>query len=393
MLAERNPGVGGAASDPLEAPAAGRYVSRVSSESGLTCLLVDDQAPLRGALARFLRSVGYHCLEAASGDEALAVLARDDVAVMVSDIRMPGMDGVELLQVARRRFPDIAVIMVTGVADVETAVGCLRMGAFDYVTKPFQLEEIHARVVQAAEKRRLILENRRFQSHLSELVRQQAIRIEELFLEGIQSIVHALEAKDPYTQGHSARVSAYAGRTARVMGLDEEDVQLIELGAELHDVGKIGVDESVLNKRDGLTAEEYAHIMQHTVIGARILDPLMKHASAVLAIVRSHHERLDGSGLPDGLEGEAIPIHARIVSVTDAFDAMTTGRAYRPGMTPDEAIRELKAHAGSQFDPAVIDAFLAAHADAGTLPIATPAFTRRRLPKRVTGAGIVVADG
>jgi cyclic di-GMP phosphodiesterase len=388
VVAEPNPPARGAASDRLEGPAAPRYVNGVTPDRALTCLVVDDQPRLRSALCRFLTGVGYHCLAAASGPEALDLLAQNDVTVMISDIRMPGMDGVELLQAALRRWPDLAVIMVTGVADVDTAVGCLRVGAYDYVGKPFQLDEIQARVIQAVERRELILENRRYHLHLAELVHQQAVRIEELFLEGIQSIVHALEAKDPYTQGHSARVSAYSGAIARTMALSDEEVQLIELGAELHDVGKIGVDDTILNKQGRLTPEEYAQIMQHTVIGARILEPLLKTAPATLAVVRSHHERLDGRGLPDGLVGSAIPLHARIVSVADAFDAMTTGRAYRPGMPPAAAVLELTEQSGAQFDPGVVEAFVAAHADLTILPIATPAFARRRLPRGVTGAGI-----
>jgi len=388
VVAEPNPPARGAASDPLEAPIIARYVNRVQAEQALTCLVVDDQPRLRSALSRFLQNIGYRCLEAESGPDAIHVLENEDVAVLISDIRMPGMDGLELLRVTRRRWPDLAVIMVTGVADVETAVDCLRVGAVDYVMKPYQLDELQARVAQAAEKRRLVLENRRYQSQLADLVRQQAVRIEELFLEGIQSIVHALEAKDPYTQGHSARVSAYSGAIARTMGLDDEQIQLIELGAELHDVGKIGVDDTILNKRGRLTPEEYATIMEHTVIGARILEPLMKNAPTALNVIRSHHERVDGRGLPDGLAGAAIPLEARIVAVADAFDAMTTGRSYRPGMAPADAFRELRTETDTQFDAASVEAFLAAHADSTALPIATPAFVRRHLPRGVTGAGI-----
>ncbi len=388
VVAERNPAAREAASDPLEAPITARYVNRVLPDRPLTCLVVDDQPRLRSALSRFLLGVGYRCLEAGSGPEAIAVLENEDVAVLISDVRMPGMDGLELLRVTRRRWPDLAVIMVTGVADVETAVDCLRVGAVDYVTKPYQLDELRARVAQAAEKRRLVIENRRYQSQLADLVRQQAVRIEELFLEGIQSIVHALEAKDPYTQGHSARVSTYSGAIARTMGLADEQIQLIELGAEMHDVGKIGVDDTILNKRGRLTSEEYTAIMEHTVIGARILEPLMKNAPAALNIVRSHHERVDGRGLPDGLAGKNIPLEARIVAVADAFDAMTTGRSYRPGMAPADAFAELHAESGTQFDAAAVEAFVVAHADPSALPIATPGFVRRHLPRGVTGAGV-----
>jgi putative nucleotidyltransferase with HDIG domain len=208
----------------------------------------------------------------------------------------------------------------------------------------------------------------------------------------VQAIVHALEAKDRYTRGHSARVAAYATATARQLGLDRDTIQVIGLGAELHDVGKIGVSEAVLNKPDVLTDEEYRHIMEHTVIGARILGPLLKHAGPALEIIRSHHERLDGRGLPDGLAGDAIPLHARIVTAVDAFDAMTTGRAYRPGLLPETAIAELRANVGPQFDGAVVEAFLAAYPDRGALPIATPEATRHSLPHRLSG-GVQLLEG
>jgi response regulator RpfG family c-di-GMP phosphodiesterase len=336
------------------------------------CLLVDDHAGVRTSVARGLAASGLDCRQAGSGLEAVEQIEAHEPDVVISDIRMPGMDGMALLRRLRERHPDVAVIMVTGVDDVVTAVGCLQLGAYDYIVKPFQVEHLRARVLQAVERRRLVLENRRYQEHLAELVQRQALRIEELFLEGVQSIVHALEAKDLYTRGHSARVAAYAAATARQIGLDDGTIEVVTLGAELHDVGKIGISEAVLNKAGPLSDEEYRHIMQHTLIGARILDPLLKHARPALEIIRSHHERLDGRGLPDGLAGNAIPLPARLVAVVDAFDAMTTGRPYRPGFTPERAFGELEAHAGTQFDGAMITAFRAAYPDAGALPIPTP---------------------
>jgi putative two-component system response regulator len=360
------------------------------TDNPMTCLIVDDQERLRHALVRKLEASGFHCVEAGSGAEALRVLAAHPVQVAVSDIQMPEMSGVELLQAVRRDWPDVAMIMVTGVDDVATAVSCLQLGAFDYITKPFQLDEVRARVEQALEKRRLILENRGYQDHLAELVQQQALRIEELFLEGVQTLVHALEAKDAYTRGHSARVSSYAKGVAQAMGMSEFDVQLVAFGAELHDVGKIGVREEVLHKASALTAEEYAHIMEHMVIGERILAPLLKNAPTVLEIVRSHHERWDGRGLPDGLRGAAIPMQARIVSVADAFDAMTSVRPYRASRSVPSALTELKVSAGVQFDADVVRAFGAAFPDAAGLPIGTPA-VYHRLPEHVAAGDATLA--
>lgn len=360
------------------------------TEAWTTCLVVDDEDSLRRALVRGLERAGYRVLEAASAELALEVMNDETPELVISDLRMGGMDGVALLQKIHERKPDVAVIVASAVSDVETAVACLQLGAMDYITKPFQLDEVRARVEQVLDKRRLIMENRRYQTHLAELVRQQAVRIEELFLEGVQMLVDALEAKDAYTHGHSARVSTYAGQVARKLGLSETEAQLIELGAELHDVGKIGVREAVLLKPAPLTRDEYDHLMGHTLIGARILEPLLKNAPQVISIVRSHHERLDGHGFPDHLIGDEIPIHARIVSVCDAFDAMTSGRPYRAAMVADRAMAELDACVAKQFDPEVMKAFHRAYPEIRTLPIGTPPKVRRRIPKTVTGVAVPV---
>lgn len=357
-------------------------------EDPITVLVVDDEASLRRALVKGLSRNGYVCREAGSGVEALAELARALPDLVISDLRMPQMDGVRLLDEIRRRWPDVCVIMATAVAEVETAVACLQNGAMDYLAKPFQLDEVRVRVEQALEKRRLIVENRLYQEHLAELVDQQALRIEELFLEGVQMLVDALEAKDAYTRGHSTRVSAYAGAVARILELPHPDVQLIELGAELHDIGKIGVREEVLHKPTQLDAVEYEHLMAHTTIGAQILTPLMKHAQPVVEIVRSHHERVDGSGWPDGLRGEAIPLHARIVAVCDAFDAMTSQRPYRAALTAHTALAELDREQDTQFDREIVRAFRAAYPDIEGLPIVTPPKVRRSIPMSVAGVGL-----
>lgn len=357
------------------------------SDPQVTCLVVDDEPPVRQAMVRVLEGAGYRVLSADSGAAAIGVLEREPIALVTSDLQMPGMDGSQLLGVVRSRWPEVAIVMVTGVAELDTAVQLLQAGAFDYITKPFAIDEVRARIRQALDKRRLVMENRRYQLHLAELVRQQAARIEELFLEAVQTLVHALEAKDSYTQGHSARVSTYAGQTARQLGLPDPEVQLIELAAEMHDVGKIGVRESVLFKGGRLTDEEYRHIMDHTVIGARILAPLFKNAPQALAIVRSHHERMDGLGFPDRLKGNQVPFYARLVSVVDAFDAMTSGRTYRAALSVERALAELKANAGSQFDPDVVSAFLRAYGGSGKqLPIQTPRIVRRHLPQGIADA-------
>jgi putative two-component system response regulator len=324
------------------------------------CLVVDDEPRLRQALVRLMQLEGFTSFECGSGIEALEILAREPVILVLTDLRMPKMDGAMLLREVRERYPDVAVIMITAVAEVEVAVECLGRGAMDYISKPFVLEEVRARVKQALEKRRLLLENRQYHHSLEERVRQQGRRLEELFIAGIQSLADALELKDAYTRGHSVRVSHVSGLIARELGIDHDIVRQIELGGHLHDIGKIGVREDVLNKPGNLTPEEYAHIMTHPVLGWRILLPLLSESPVALNVVRSHHERIDGRGVPDGLRGDAIPREARIACVADAFDAMRSRRPYRAArLTLDDALRELERCSGTQFDSAVVNALVA----------------------------------
>jgi response regulator RpfG family c-di-GMP phosphodiesterase len=333
-------------------------VTHAQSKSGRTCLVVDDEPRLRQALSRLLKSDGFITFEAGSGEEALTILGREAVALVLSDMRMPGMTGSELLREVRLRHPDVAFVLITAVAEVEVAVECLASGAMDYITKPFVFEEVRARVEQALEKRRLVRENRDYQERLEERVREQAERLEQTFLAGVQSLAEALELKDPYTRGHSVRVSQYSGAIARMLGIEESVVRNIELGGQLHDIGKIGVREDVLNKAGPLTRDEYEHIMTHPLLGWRVLRPLLSDNPVVLNVVRSHHERLDGTGVPDGLVGTDIPREARIVAVADAFDAMMSKRPYRQGLAYDAALTELRRVADAQFDAEVVDALL-----------------------------------
>jgi cyclic di-GMP phosphodiesterase len=352
----------------------------------MQCLIVDDEPRLRRVLVRLLENEGFSCAEAGSGVEALRALEAQPVPLVISDLRMPEMDGVTLLREIVARWPDTAVIMVTAVAEVESAVACLQLGALDYVAKPFHLDEVRARVRQALDKRRLIIENKSYQKDLEERVAVQARRIEEIFLEGVHALVEALEAKDAYTRGHSRRVAFYASAIARRLALDPETIDTIGLGGELHDIGKIGVSEEVLHKAAKLSDAEYRHVMEHPVIGYHILGPLLRDAPGALGIVRSHHERLDGKGLPDGLKGDAIPFEARIVSVADAFDAMTSVRPYRPGLSVDRALAELERYKRIQFDPMAVDAFTAAFGDVAKLPITTPEVQPLKLPAHAVAA-------
>jgi response regulator RpfG family c-di-GMP phosphodiesterase len=340
-----------------------------------TCLIVDDEPRLRQVLRRLMESDGFDCAEAASGAEAVEMLMQRETMIVLTDLRMPGMDGIGLLQAVRRHSPDTAVVLITGVSDIDVAVSCLAQGAMDYLTKPFTLEEVRARVRQSLEKRRLVIENREHQLRLEERVAEQARRLEQLFLGTLQSFSEALEVKDPYTRGHSVRVSQYSAAIARELKLDPAGVRDIEIGGNLHDIGKIGVREAVLNKPGPLTPEEYEHIMTHPMVGWRILSTMLGDVPTALNIVRSHHERVDGRGMPDGLLGTAIPLEARIAAVADSFDAMTSGRVYRRGgrMSMEATLAEFQRCSGTQFDPEIVAAFAAAvRKGAIALPQAAP---------------------
>jgi len=334
------------------------------------CLVVDDDAAVRKSIVRVIEALGLSPLQAENGRRALELLEIEgEVPLMISDLNMPGISGLELLEEVHRRYPDTAVLMLSGVAEAKTAVACLERGALDYITKPALLEEVRARVAKALEKRDLLLQKRFYQKNLELRVRVQAGRIKELFLQGVQTLAHALEAKDAYTSGHSMRVSRYAAATAVRLGFTGERLEEVRLGAELHDIGKIGTREAVLNKPGPLTEEEFRHIIEHTALGEKILAPLARESPTVLRIVRHHHERMDGGGFPDGLIGEQIAIEARIVCVVDAFDAMTTNRAYRDSRTPEAAFEELDRCTGSHFDPEVVQAFKAAFPNPAVLPL------------------------
>jgi putative nucleotidyltransferase with HDIG domain len=337
-------------------------------------LVVDDDGELRQTLVRVLQSLGLSTVEAGNGREALALLEEyGEVPLIVSDLYMPEMDGIAFLREVHRRWTDVAFIMLTGVAEVSTAVECLKHGACDYIAKPFIVDEVRARVDNALEKRRLVLENRflqqSYQERLESSIRELDQRNKEQFVGQIQMAVRMLEKKDVYTRGHSQRVSRYAVKTAVFLGFTGDVLDQIRLGGELHDIGKIGTRDSVLQKPGPLTASEFEEIKKHVTEGEEILQPLRREHPLVLQIVRNHHERLDGSGFPDGLRGEAIPMVARVVAVVDAFDAMTTNRSYRQPRAADDAMAELLRFAGVQFDPHVVSAFQKAFPDVERLPI------------------------
>jgi len=327
------------------------------TEKQKTILIVDDKEAIVRLLHQKLSGEGYRCEAAGSAEQALDRLRSNAVELVILDIKMPGKSGTELLPEIKASYPDTAVIMATAVTDTNIAIECMKQGAYDYLTKPFDLDEVVLSVDRALEKRRLELENRDYQQHLEQKVEEQAKKIRVSFLSAITALAYALEAKDKYTSGHSQRVAEVSVAIAKELGMPQDSIDKIRLAGLVHDIGKIGVKESILNKAGKLTDEEYQHIKSHCEAGEHILIPIVEDEE-ILKTVRHHHERYDGRGYPDGLSGEQIPLGARILAVADAYDAMTSERPYREAMSDETACIEIERCKGIQFDPRVVDAFL-----------------------------------
>jgi putative nucleotidyltransferase with HDIG domain len=304
-------------------------------------LIVDDEEVIRRLLHQKLSSEGYQCQEAGSAAQALDELRSKPAALVILDIKMPGKSGIELLPELRASYPDTAVIMATAITDTSTAIQCMKQGAYDYLTKPFNLDEVVLSVNRALEKRRLELENRDYQQHLEQKVEEQAKKIRAAFLNAITALAYALEAKDKYTSGHSQRVTKISVAIVKKLGMPQGSIDEIRLAGLIHDIGKIGVRESVLNKPAKLTDDEFKYIKSHCEVGEHILAPIVEDEE-ILKMVRHHHERYDGSGYPDRLKGEQIPLGARILAVADTYDAMTSERPYRKAMSDETACAEIE---------------------------------------------------
>ena len=320
-------------------------------------LVVEDEELLRGLLIQALQGEGYECEGAGLGSTALELLADEEFDLVISDIMMPGLSGLDLLKLIRERWPEIPVVMATAVPDANTAMAAMRAGAYDYVTKPLQLDDVIISAGRALEARKMRRELREYQLSLEQKVNLQAEELRKLFMNSIQALAQTLEAKDPYTGGHSERVAEMASSILKVIGIKGESVERLHLAGAVHDIGKVGVREAVLNKPEKLTEEEYAHVMTHPTTGERILS-IITTDREILDAVKHHHERYDGRGLPSGLAGESIPLFARILTVADSYDAMTSSRPYRDPLPEDVARGELEKFRGIQFDPKVVAAFL-----------------------------------
>jgi putative two-component system response regulator len=318
-------------------------------------LVVDDEGDVRGLVARFLGTRGYRVETADSGAAALEALARFRFALAIFDVDMPGMSGVELVGRALEADPELSIVMLTGATDAATATRALSGGAFDYLTKPIDRESFEQAVAKALHKRHLLIEQRRVERLIREEVALQTSQLRALSIGVADTLIRAMEAKNVYLRGHAQRTAELAASVADALGLDTSTVEQVRLAGRLHDVGKIGVRGSVLNKPGKLTPGEFEHVKEHVWIGLEILAPLA-HLGPVLQFVADHHERWDGTGYPHGLAGEAISIGGRILAAVDAFDAITSKRSYQEPMAPDAAIAYLANHVGTLIDPRVYDA-------------------------------------
>jgi putative two-component system response regulator len=330
-------------------------------------LIVDDEPVVRRILRQRLLADGYHCEEAGSAKEAMDRLANDSAELVVLDIKMPGKSGVELLPEIKHMYPDTAVIMATAVTDTATAINCMRGGAYDYVAKPFNLDEVAISAQRALEKRRLELENRAYQQHLEKMVAERTAELKQAIgkiklasLDTIHRLARAAEYKDEDTGAHIQRMSQYSAVIARKMGLGDSEVENILYAAPMHDVGKIGIPDHILLKAGSLDADEWEVMKKHTVIGAEILqgsDAEFIRRAEVIAL--THHEKWDGSGYPRGLRGPEIPLAGRIVAIADVFDALTSKRPYKTPYSVDKSLNIIRESSGTHFDPDVADAFFA----------------------------------
>ena len=325
-------------------------------------LIVDDEVEITEILADLL-SEDYECVKAGSAEQALVLLGQSEFQLVISDITMPGMSGLEMIPHAKDLSPETVVVMISGMQTVESAIGALRLGAFDYLMKPVDLRQVEAVVKRALEHHDLVAAKQRYENHLEELVEQRTAELDRALnsLEGayrstLKALTAALETRDSETHGHSERVVSYSLRLGREYGLNSEQMKSLEFGSLLLDIGKIGVPDSILRKPAKLTEEEWVRMREHPLHGQQILRGI-EFLQGAARVVAQHHEKWDGSGYPVGLSGEEIDICARIFSVADAFDAITSDRVYRKGKSYAAAAQELDDWAGKQFDPKVVEAF------------------------------------
>lgn len=346
-------------------------------------LIVDDDESVRDVISVLLREEGYHCDTASGAEMALDMAEREDTPLVISDMKMPGKDGLWLLEAFRDKHPDTSIIMLTGYGDTESAVDCLRRGAVDYLLKPPKLTDLIRSIERALAKRRIELARKKYQKKLERKVRDRTTELRKALKDisvtyenTLMALVSALDAREHETSDHSVRVVEYTVAIATQLGIKGAELEEIGRGALLHDIGKIGVPDAVLLKPGALTPDEWVEMRKHPDIGFNMIQPI-PFLSVPASIVLSHQERFDGRGYPRNLKAHEIHIGARIFAVADTLDAMTSDRPYRRGTTFANAVAEITRCSGSQFDPEVVKAFNAI-GEQGLIRIKEDMTARRR---------------
>lgn len=345
-------------------PSSATLEKSMSDEPKPRVLLVDDERAVWEILGETLGRAGLDWVGCSRAEKALRLLDQEHFDAIVADLNMPGITGLALLAEIRRRYSHIAFVMATGEADIRVAVDAMKHGSDDYLVKPFRLDVAVESVRRAIRKKDMEIELEKYRYHLEEMVEQRTRqlqmamkRIERAYDDTLEALGAALDLRDTETAGHSRRVSLYCLEIARAMGCTNEQLKTIARGAYLHDIGKIGIPDSVLLKQGKLTAEEMSVMQTHVRIGYELLCriPFLSSASE---IVLAHQERYDGRGYPQGLMGEEIPLGARIFAIADTLDAMTSDRPYRQALPFETAREEVIRESGKQFDPDIVRVFL-----------------------------------
>jgi len=327
-------------------------------------LIVDNDVKDCEELTEYLREKGYQVASAFTYEDAIKIINDTPVDLVLSDLKIPGMKGIRLLRVIKEKNSLIEVIMMTTYATLEDVIECIRNGAADFIVKPFFLDFIEYSINRALKKQKRIIAGKKYQSFLVKQVRDRTEAlvekneaIKDLYLHTIKALAFSLEARDKNTEDHSLRVTTYALELALRLKLTDKEREDIEIASLLHDIGRIGVSENILDKPEKLSEEEYKSVQKHPVIAEHILSPI-KELKGVLTLIRHHHERFDGKGYPDGLKGDEIPLGARVLAVCDTYDAMLSSRPYRKAFSKTQAREEIKKNSGTQFDPEIVDMFM-----------------------------------
>ncbi|MBN1695242.1 response regulator [candidate division WOR-3 bacterium] len=316
-------------------------------------LLADDDNKILKSLTNILTLQGHNCKTSSDGFEAVNEYKKNNFDCVLLDIEMPGMNGIEAAKALLSVNPDVSIIMVTAFRDIDIIRSTMRVGAYDYLVKPVLPEEL-GRVLEKVKERNFLLRIKRdYQIELEAKVREQREKIEKKMLDTITSLVNALEAKDPYQEGHSKQVKEIALEIADKLAYTKKEKEMLSYACMIHDIGKVGIPDSILMKPETLTEKEYAIMKKHPEIGEFIINPAIRNKKILNAVLH-HHERYDGKGFPDGLEGKKIPESARILAIADSLSAMMSKRPYRKGLSHKEIVEELRKNSGTQFDPKLV---------------------------------------